>query len=113
MLVDLSQLIPLATIIGASVAPVVSIVWVGHQANRNAMRAAELAAIAAKKVSEVKEVLQESTIGVNTKLDTIHVLVNSQLSEAVERLKTATAEIEALKKLLEISMKTNLDQKVV
>jgi hypothetical protein len=52
------------------------------------------------KVSEVKSTLTEMFNASNAKLDTIHSLVNSQLSQAVDRLTAATNEIEELKQLV-------------
>jgi hypothetical protein len=58
------------------------------------------AKVAAMKVSEVKSTLTEMFNASNAKLDTIHSLVNSQLSQAVDRLTAATNEIEELKQLV-------------
>jgi hypothetical protein len=79
------------TLIGI-VVPVLK--WLDDRSNRREQakreaKVAELAAVVAKKVEETKQDLQANTTNVNGKLDTIHNLVNSQLTEAVERFKKA------------------------
>jgi hypothetical protein len=90
------------TLIGI-VVPVLK--WLDDRSNRREQakreaKVAELAAVVAKKVEETKQDLQANTTNVNGKLDTIHNLVNSQLTEAVERFKDALKTIEELKALL-------------
>jgi hypothetical protein len=90
MIVDISSLVPLVTILAAAISPALAAIWAGHTANNNAAKAAA-------KVSEVKHPFETAT---NLKLDDIHVLVNRQFPDVVERLNVATAEIEELKRLL-------------
>jgi hypothetical protein len=75
MILDLTSIIPLITIIGAAAAPTIAAIWAEGRRKRDARMA-------------------------DTKLDTIHTLVNSQLSQAVDRLTVATREIEELKRLV-------------
>jgi hypothetical protein len=75
MILDLTSIIPLVTIIGAAAAPTIAAVWAEHTRRRDAKMA-------------------------DMKLDTIHTLVISQLSQAVDRLTNATKEIEELKRLV-------------
>jgi flagellar hook-associated protein FlgK len=100
MTIDLQPYLALATIAGAALAPTLSSIWAGYVANKNAIKAASLAVLAAQKVAEVKTTLVETSHITDGKLDTIHVLVNNQLSQAVERLNRASAEIEELKEML-------------
>lgn len=94
------DLIPITTIIGALSAPTISSVWAERRRTRDAKAVAEQAKITAQKVSDVKTALVETSDVSNAKLDLIHVLVNNQLSEAVERFEAATREIAELKTLL-------------
>jgi major membrane immunogen (membrane-anchored lipoprotein) len=89
MILEINSLIPLVTILGAAAAPTIAAVW----ARRDARMAAERAA-------EVRETLIGAAETANTKLDTIHSLVNSQLSQAVDRLTAATREIQELKRIV-------------
>jgi hypothetical protein len=75
MVVNLNDYIPLLAVIG-------SVIWAGQTANRHVKRA------------------EESAAQMSEKLDTIHVLVNSQLTQAVDRLNVALAQVEELKALL-------------
>jgi hypothetical protein len=63
-------------------------------------KAASLVVQVAEKVEETKATLMASTANTDAKLDTIHVLVNNQLTEAVNRFKDALAVIEELKVIL-------------
>ena len=101
MVINLDDLVPLATIIGAAAAPTIAAIWAGHVANRNALNAAVLAVTAAEKVSDVKHTLVETHSATEHKLDQIHVLVNNQLTQAVERLAAAEARIVELKALVQ------------
>jgi flagellar hook-associated protein FlgK len=96
MMINLNDLIPLATILGAAAAPTIAAIWAESRRDRDAK-------IAAQKVSEVKEKLVETAAATGQQLGEIHALVNNQLTEAVERLNMATAEIEELKTLLKES----------
>ena len=96
VVIEVSDFIPLATIVGACSAPTLAAIWAGRAANRSAD-------VAATKVHEVKQELARVGDATSTKLDTIHVLVNNQLTQAVERFNAATAEIEELKVLLKES----------
>ena len=100
MTIELQPYLALATIAGAAMAPTLSSIWAGYIANKNAIKAANLAVLAAQRVAEVKTTLVETSHNTNEKLDTNHVLVNNQLSQAVDRLNKASAEIEELKLLL-------------
>lgn len=93
MLVQIDSFIPLVTIIAAASAPVISSIWAEGRRAKDAKRAAELAAIAAMKVAEVKNSLQSNAATSNEKMDQIHTLVNNQLTQAVERFEVATARI--------------------
>lgn len=93
MIVDLSDLVPLATILGACSAPTLAAIWAGRAANKNANNAAE-------KVSEVRETLVDVGKRTDAKLETIHILVNNQLTQAVDRFEAATAKIGELELLL-------------
>jgi hypothetical protein len=104
MIVDLRDFVTLATIIGGISAPTFTGIWAARIANRNAENAAKRVAevkeatlVAAEKVSEVKSTLVQTAAVTDGKLDQIHVLVNNQLSQAVERFDAATAEIAQLK----------------
>jgi hypothetical protein len=93
MILEIDSILPLVTILGAAFAPTIASIWAGHTANKNAEKAAI-------KASEVKHALENTSQVMNNKLDHIHHLVNSQLTDAVERLNVAMAEIEELKKIL-------------
>lgn len=93
MVIDLSDLIPIATILGACSAPTLASIWAGRAANKSAN-------IAAEKVVEVKETLVDVGKKTNMKLETIHLLVDNQLSQAVDRLEAATIKIGELELLL-------------
>jgi hypothetical protein len=93
MILELNSLVPLVTILGAAAAPTIAAIWAEGGRKRDARKAAERAA-------EIKETLIGTAETANTKLDTIHSLVNSQLSQAVNRLTAATSEIEELKRIV-------------
>jgi hypothetical protein len=73
MILEINSLVPLVTIMGAASAPTIAAIWAEGRRKRDARDAAK---------------------NVNEKLDTIHILVNDQLSQAVNRLTVATREIE-------------------
>lgn len=100
MVVEISDAIPLITIVSAALAPTIAAIWAGKTATRTAVMAAE-------KVQEVKTTLSLDGAATNAKLDVIHVLVNSRLQEALDELamtkiefKNARLEIEELKNML-------------
>jgi len=76
MVVNLNDYVPLVTIIGAAFAPTIAAVWTGTVVHRSLNRT-------------------------EAKLEIVHFLVNSQLTQAVDRLSRASAEIVELKALLE------------
>jgi hypothetical protein len=86
MILEINSLIPLVTILGAAAAPTIAAIWSEDRRKRDSRNVA-------KKLIEMSDVA-------NAKLDTIHTLVNSQLSQAVDRLTTVTKEIEELKRLV-------------
>ena len=96
MILELNSFVPLVTILGAAAAPTIAAIWAESRRKRDAKMAAGLAVVAAEKVAEVKETLVGTAETANMKLDTIHTLVNDQLSQAVNRLTVATREIEEL-----------------
>jgi septal ring factor EnvC (AmiA/AmiB activator) len=87
----------LATILGAVSAPTITAIWAEKKRARDAHNAAELARLVAMKVAEVKNTLMVTSEKSDKKLDVIHGLVNSQLTEAVARLDAALKEIAAIK----------------
>jgi hypothetical protein len=89
MVFDLNSVVPIVTIIGVASAPTIAAIWAEGRRNRDVRKAAELAAVAAQKVSEVKHTLLETAS-----------VTNLQLTQAVERFEAATREIEVLKALL-------------
>jgi hypothetical protein len=93
MILELNSLVPIVTILGAAAAPTIAAIWAERRRERDARRAA-------RERAEVKETLVATADVANAKLDTIHALVNSQLSQAVDRLTAATREIEELKRLV-------------
>lgn len=93
MVIDLFDFVPLATIVGACSAPTLAAIWAGRAANKNANNAAE-------RVSEVRDTLVDTGKRTDAKLETIHVLVNNQLTQAVDRLEAATIKIGELELLL-------------
>jgi hypothetical protein len=93
MIIDLNSFVPIVTILGAAAAPTIAAIWAEGRRNRDARRAVIERA-------EVKETLVATADVANAKLDTIHSLVNSQLSQAVDRLTAATKEIEELKRIV-------------
>jgi flagellar hook-associated protein FlgK len=99
----LNSIVPLATIVGAAAAPTIAAIWAGRVADRNAQKAADLAALAAMKVAEVKSTLVQTSDATKSQLGEIHTLVNNQLSQAVDRFNKAAMEIEELKILLKES----------
>ena len=101
MIFELNSLVPLVTIMGAAMAPTVAAIWARNGQAREAKDAARLASVAATKVAEVKSTLVTTAAATDGKLDQIHVLVNNQLSQAVERFDAATAEIAELKLIVQ------------
>ncbi len=63
--------------------------YTGRQANRNAKRAAMAA-------ETVQGKLDDSTSYINRKLDTIHILVNSRLTQALDKIDRLELRIQAL-----------------
>lgn len=87
-------------LIAAIIVPIMGTAVKWFQDRDIAKRSEANAAAAAVKVEEARKALAASTANVDHKLDNIHTLVNSQLTEAVERFKQALLEIADLKKLL-------------
>jgi hypothetical protein len=87
----------ITALIVATIGPTVTAFWAERRRTKDAEEAARLAAIVAMKVSEVKHTLTDTSAKADAKLDVIHNLVNSQLTQAVERLNAAMKEVAAIK----------------
>jgi hypothetical protein len=114
VVIEINSFVPLATILGAAAAPTIAAIWAEGKRAKDALRAADYAAIAAlkvaevkdatiiaaKKVSEVKDTLVQTASNTDGQLKQIHSLVNNQLTQAVQRFEQALKEIESLKSIL-------------